>query len=233
VNNEPRTTRAARLRPLAAALLACCAGAAYAQTVAQALPEISVQGSLTPPQKIQTPASSEGVSAAQIADTVNMVNTEDALKYLPSTLIRKRHIGDTQAPLATRTSGLGASARSLIFADGVLLSPLIANNNTVGGPRWGMVAPEEIARIDMMYGPYSAAYAGNSIGSVVEITTRMPERFEASAKLQSTWQRFNQYGTRDTYNSTQASALLGNRSGNFSLWLSANTWTATTSRSPT
>ena len=74
MNNEPRTTRAPRLRPLAAALLACCAGGAHAQTVAQALPEISVQGRLTPPQKIQTPASSEGVSAAQIADTVNMVN---------------------------------------------------------------------------------------------------------------------------------------------------------------
>ncbi len=53
-----------------------------------------------------------------IRTTVNAVNVEDTLKYLPSLVVRKRHIGDTQAPLATRTSGLGASARSLIYADG-------------------------------------------------------------------------------------------------------------------
>ena len=60
--------------------------------------------------------------------------------------------------MTTRTSGVGASARSLIMVDGALLSPLIANNNNVGGPRWGMVSPEEIERVDVMYGPFSAAY---------------------------------------------------------------------------
>ena len=213
-------------RPLAAALLACCANGAYAQAAAPAaaltLPEVIVTGTPSVARKNQLPATTESVTADQLADTVNLVNTEDAVKYLPSALVRKRHIGDTQAPLATRTSGLGASARSLIYADGVLLSPLLANNNTIGGPRWGMVAPEEIERVDLMYGPFSAAYAGNSIGSVLEITTRMPEKFEAGAKLQSTWQRFDQYGTNDTYNSTQASALLGNRTGDWSWWISAN-----------
>ena len=70
--------------------------------------------------------------------------------------MRKRHIGDTQAPLATRTSGVGASARSLIYADGVLLSALIGNNNSFASPRWGMVSPEEIERVDVLYGPFSA-----------------------------------------------------------------------------
>jgi len=214
------TSRA--LRPLAAAMLAGWAAVGQAQVIAVDAPEVTVKAVGSVAKKNQLPATTEGVSAEDIADTVNLVNTEDAVKYLPSALIRKRHIGDTQAPLATRTSGLGASARSLIYADGVLLSPLIANNNNIGGPRWGMVAPEEIERVDLMYGPFSAAYAGNSIGSVLEITTRMPDKFEAGAKLQSSWQRFDQYGTHDTYNATQASALLGNRSGDFSWWLSAN-----------
>src|SRR5881628_3685906 len=128
-----------------------------------------------------TPNSKESADAAKLRTTTNVRNTEDALRYFPSLFVRKRHIGDTQSPLATRTSGVGASARSLIYADGVLLSSLIGNNNTSASPRWSMVTPQEIARIDVLYGPFSAAYPGNSIGAVINITTRLPEGLEASA----------------------------------------------------
>ena len=93
-----------------------------------------------------TPNTKESADAAKLRATTNVRNAEDALRYFPSLVVRKRHIGDTQAPLATRTSGVGASARSLIYADGVLLSALIGNNNSFASPRWGMVAPEEIDR---------------------------------------------------------------------------------------
>lgn len=205
----------------ALAVLATVSATAQAQSDVQTLPEVVVQEQPSKAEQIQSPAATESVTAKQIAESVNMMNTEDAVKYLPNVLIRKRHIGDTQAPMTTRTSGVGASARSLIFADGVLLSPLIANNNNVGGPRWGMVNPEEIERVDVMYGPFSAAYAGNSVGSVLEITTRMPTKFEAAAKVQGSWQSFSQYATQNTYEATQGSALLGNRTGAFSWWLSA------------
>ncbi|NBQ89515.1 MAG: TonB-dependent receptor, partial [Betaproteobacteria bacterium] len=69
-------------------------------------------------RRYQVPATQEGVDAQQMTESINVVNTEDALKYLPSLVVRKRRIGDQQAPLATRTSGLGQSARSLIYADG-------------------------------------------------------------------------------------------------------------------
>ena len=120
-------------------------------------------------RRYQVPATQEGVDAQQMTESINVVNTEDALKYLPSLVVRKRRIGDQQAPLATRTSGLGQSARSLIYADNVLLSALIGNNNSFASPKWGMVAPEEIERIDVLYGPFAAQYQGNSIGAVVEI----------------------------------------------------------------
>src|SRR3954470_13779651 len=68
------------------------------------------------------PSTRASIDADTIARTVNAMNVEDTIKYLPSLIVRKRHIGDTQAPLATRTAGLGASARSLIYADGALLS---------------------------------------------------------------------------------------------------------------
>src|SRR6185312_1797141 len=98
----------------------------------------------------------------KVQQTVNALDTEDAVKYLPSVFLRKRNNGDTQATMATRVWGFSSSARSLIFADGVPLTALIANNTTIGGPRWGLVSPAEIARIDRMMGPFSAAYPGNS-----------------------------------------------------------------------
>ena len=166
--------------------------------------------------------STASVTAAQIATTVNAVNIEDTLKYLPSLIVRKRHIGDTQAPLATRTSGLGSSARSLVYADGALLSALIGNNNTSASPRWGLVSPQEIARIDVAYGPFFAGYPGNSIGAVVNITTRLPDRLEATLDTGVNIQRYRQYGTQDTLPSYQFGATLGDRFGPLALFASVD-----------
>lgn len=162
------------------------------------------------------------VTAAKATETVNLVDTEDAVKYQPTVFLRKRNAGDTQATLATRTWGTGSSARSLIFADGVPLTALVANNNTIGGPRWGLVSPAEIERIDMMFGPFSAAYAGNSIGAVMEITTRLPEKLEGSVTQTQGLQRFDLYGTRDSYSTAQTTASVGDRVGRFAFWASGN-----------
>ena len=176
-----------------------------------------------PVETIENPPSSHAsLDAAKIATTVNATNVEDTLKYLPSLVIRKRHIGDTQAPLATRTSGVGASARSLIYADGALLSALIGNNNTSASPRWSMVTPQEIARIDVLYGPFSAAYPGNSIGAVVNITTRLPDKFEATASAGISLQTFDQYGTDKDLPSYRFGATVGDRMGSFAWFLSAD-----------
>jgi iron complex outermembrane receptor protein len=206
----------------AAASLLCSAPPAFAHTPEETLPDVVVRETPSVAEKNKLPLQTESVTRGEIADKVNLMNTEDAIKYLPSIMVRKRHVGDTQAPFATRTSGVGSSARGLIYADGVLLSALIGNNNSAASPKWGMVAPDEIERIDVMYGPFAAQYPGNSIGAVVEITTRMPRAFEASASVEGSTQRFSQYGTNDTFNAYQASALLGNRTGNLSWWLSVN-----------
>lgn len=167
-----------------------------------------------------TPNTRAAIDAETIARTVNAVNVEDTVKYLPSLVVRKRHIGDTQSPLATRTSGVGASARSLIFADGALLSSLIGNNNTSASPQWQLVSPQEIARIDVLYGPFSAAYAGNSIGAVVNITTRLPDQLEAEITAGASVQTFDQYGTRGTYPAYSAGATLGDRFGRLAVFAS-------------
>jgi iron complex outermembrane recepter protein len=174
------------------------------------------------PIQVSTLPLTATITARRAEETVNLVDTEDAVKYLPSVFLRKRNNGDTQATMATRVWGVSSSARSLVFADGVPLSALIANNNTIGGPRWGLVSPSEIARVDMMYGPFSAAYAGNSMGAVMEITTRLPEKREGSINQTQAIQTFSLYGTRATYGTTQTSIDAGDRFGKLALRVSGN-----------
>jgi iron complex outermembrane receptor protein len=164
----------------------------------------------------------ESIDAGQIQASVNATTVEDTLKYLPDVFIRERHIGDTQDPITTRTSGVGSSARSLVYADGVLISALIGNNNTNASPRWGMISPEEVQRIDVLYGPFSAAFPGNSIGEVVEIATKMPDHLQGAITTEGAWQDFSQYDTHNTYPTGRVSGIVGDRIGKWSFWLSAD-----------
>ena len=209
------------IRLIVAAILAMPGIPATADEDSPTLPDMVVRAAPSVAAKNQTPATTESVTAPRLAESNNVTTTEDALKYFPSILVRKRYIGDTQAPMATRTTGINASARSLIYVDNILLSTLINNNNANGSPQWFMVAPEEVERIDVMYGPFSAAYAGNSYGAVTVITTRMPQKFEASVKLNTAWQDFSQYGTHDSFKAQSLSAILGN-AGDLSWWFSVN-----------
>ena len=48
-------------------------------------------------------------------------------------------------------------------------------------------------------GRYAADYPGNSIGGVLLVTTKMPDKFEATVKQTVSVQPWNQYGTKNTY----------------------------------
>ncbi len=170
----------------------------------------------------QIPTTIEGVTKQQIEQTVNATDSQDALKFFPSMLVRKRYIGDyNHAILSSRASGTGNSARSAVYADGILLSNYLGNGAAYT-PRWGLVTPEEIERVDVLYGPFSAAYSGNSVVAIVDYVTRMPKQFEAHAKLSGFTQSFKLYGTDSNYGGTQASASLGNRNGDWSWFVNLN-----------
>jgi len=170
----------------------------------------------------EQPNSVEHVTAKTARERINAVNTEDLLKYTPSLVVRKRHYGDTQDPIATRTSGAGASARNLIYVDGILISSPIGNNNTTASPHFGVAERPDIASIDVLYGPFAAEYAGNAIGAVVNITTDMPDHFEVYADVLGAVQPFRQYATNDTYGTWQVSGGAGDHVGNLSWRLSVN-----------
>jgi len=209
---------------LALSIAAAFATGAQAQDTPDAAPEkqmgtVLVTGNRPTSLPTQIPTTIEGITAAEIARTVNATDAEDALKYLPSLLVRKRYIGDyNHAVLSTRASGTGNSARSAVYADGILLSNYLGNGATFA-PRWGMVTPSEIERVDVLYGPFSAAYGGNSVGAVVDYVTRMPRRFEAHAKLSLSHQPFSLYNTHESFSGRQGSISLGNRQGPWSWFI--------------
>jgi iron complex outermembrane receptor protein len=216
---------ASRLPMLAAAMSAAFAQELPAQELpvqAREMGTVVVTGNRPTSLPTQIPTTIETVTGEEIARGINASDAEDALKYLPSLLVRKRYIGDyNHAVLSTRASGTGNSARSAVYADGILLSNYLGNGASFA-PRWGMVSPEEIERVDVLYGPFSAAYGGNSVGAVVDYVTRMPARFEAHAKLSASRQAFRLYGTDATYHGGQGSVSLGNRVKRWSWYLDAS-----------
>src|SRR4051812_6524843 len=161
------------------------------------------------------PSAVETVTADQI-DRLNVVNAEDALKYLPAFGIRKRFTGDENATFSVRGTSNQQSARGLVYLDGLLLSNLLGNN-WANPPRWSMAFPENLARVDVIYGAYSALYPGNSIGATVLMTTRMPDHLEMTGEVQAFTQHVDTYGTDRNYGGSRQSATFGNRAGRFAL----------------
>lgn len=153
------------------------------------------------------PQTTASKTAEQLRDQ-NLVNPEDALRYLPATTIRKRYIGDRNALIGGRNFGTLQPSRALVYVDGYLLSNFLGRFDA---PRWNMLTPESIERVDMLYGPYSALYPGNSIGTTVVVHERVPQGFEASARLGGHRQRFSAYGDSGHYDGHQFSARIASR----------------------
>ncbi|MCR4303090.1 MAG: TonB-dependent receptor [Gallionella sp.] len=183
----------------------------YSAEEPQLLDEVSVYGDR--PAAFRNITTSTEAATRQLIESTNVINTEDAVKYLPSVQIRKRYIGDRNAILASRNAGTLDSARSLVYADNVLVSMLLGNSYSFA-PRWWFVSPQEIERVDVSYGAHSAAYAGNAAGVVMVMKSRMPEKFEAYADAQAFSQSFKLYGSDESYNGSRLGAFLGNRHDN-------------------
>lgn len=197
------------------------------RTAEVVLPAVTVTGSAqsagsssSPAIDPDVPASVETVTRKQF-DNWNVVNTEDVLKYMPNLAVRKRFIGDLNSIIAVRGTSNAQSARGLVYADGLLLSNLLGNSWSFA-PRWSMIYPDSIEKVDVIYGPYSALYPGNSLGATVLVTTRMPTKFEADADVKAFTQHFSLYGINENFNGTETTATIGNKIGKFSFRLGVN-----------
>lgn len=152
----------------------------------------------------------------------NVVEVEDVLAFAPNLTIRKRYIGDRNAIIGGRAAGTTQSARSLVYADGLLLSDFL-DSGYANPPRWGMVNAADIESIDVLYGPFSALYPGNAMGTTVLLHTRMPDRFRAGAEAQVFSQHFSDaYGEDRHLGGHAGRAFIGNRHGRWRWELSVS-----------
>jgi len=76
--------------------LACVAQTAPAESDApvKSLGTVTIHSGRPTSLPTQIPTTIEGVTRGQIEQTINALDAEDALKYLPSLNVRKRYIGD-------------------------------------------------------------------------------------------------------------------------------------------
>ncbi|HKR18470.1 TonB-dependent receptor [Rhizorhapis sp.] len=157
---------------------------------------------------------------AEQMEAVNAFNTEDLMKYAPNFFVRKRYSGDSNGVPGFRGTHSTQSARTLVMVDGFVVSNFLGNSFSFA-PKWGVVGPGEVEQFDIVYGPYSARYSGNSMGGLVNITTRDPTKTEAFATVQGFGQPYRQFSTRDDYYGFSGEAGLGwkQKEGPFSVRL--------------
>lgn len=182
----------------AAALLA--SNASRAQTAADdanptSLSEIVVTAHLEDRelQELKTPALGVGIGGEQIA-AINAVNAEDVVRYAPALIVRKRYIGDANATLSFRNMHTTQTPRALVTVDGFAISNFLGADFFTA-PKWAVLAPDDIARAEIIYGPTSARYSGNSMGGTMLIKTRNITETGARLSAQVFGQNYKYYKT--------------------------------------
>ena len=153
---------------------------------------------------------------------VNAFNVEDLIKYAPNFFVRKRFAGDSNGVPGFRGTHSTQSARTLVMVDGFVVSNFLGNSFGFA-PKWGVVGPGEVKQFDIVYGPYSSRYVGNSIGGIINITTRDPEETEGFATVQGFVQPYKQFGTKDDFYGYSGEAGFGfkQKDGPFSVRITA------------
>ncbi|MFT4531063.1 MAG: iron complex outermembrane receptor protein, partial [Thalassolituus oleivorans] len=152
---------------------------------------------------------------------INAVTTEDLVKFEPSLVIRRRFIGDSNGTLGLRGSNMFQTSRSMVFADGVPLHYFLQSRWN-GAPRWTLVSASEIAQVEVLYGPFSAEYSGNSMGGVVLIETAIPQEREVHVDASYFNQSFDAYGFDGNVDGFKGFASYGDKVGDLSVYFSVN-----------
>ena len=190
------------------------------QTRPTKIEEVQVWGQGTPVRQTNFNSPSSLLTQEDFV-SINAATTEDLVNYEPSLVIRRRFIGDANGTMGIRGSNMFQTSRSMVFADGVPLHYFLQTRWS-GAPRWSLVSADEIAQIQVVYGPYSAEHSGNAMGGVVNIETSIPakRRFHAEGSLFS--QRYDELGFDKDLNGFKGFMSYGDKFGDFSLYASYN-----------
>jgi len=159
--------RRQRLRTLAAAALAFACIAAPARVSAQQVPpaseEIVVTATSTPEDEKEVGSAITVITREELEKHESVV-VSDVLRSVPGLDLSQYGTPGSLTSLFTRGTN---STQTLVLIDGVRMnSPFFA------GYDWSGLTTENIDRIEIARGPFSALYGSDAIGGVVQVFTR-------------------------------------------------------------
>lgn len=151
--------------------------AALAQT--DVLDEVVVTATRSVSTAETTPAAVSVVTSEDIA-SAKVSRLGDALEQVPSLYLRGGALGQSQGTQGTSGMSLRGvdQSRTLVLLDG---QPL--QDASSGKVNWRMPFIEDIERIEVVPGAFSALYGSNAIGGVINIISKRPDKHEFTGKV--------------------------------------------------
>lgn len=165
-----------------AALFGISSNVAFAADIDE-MDEVVVTATKVKAAASDSPASVTVVNAKDI-ETKNVSRLGDALDQVPGLYLRGGAFGQSQGTIGTSGMSLRGvdQTKTLILMDG---QP-IQDANT-GKLNWRLPFVEDISRVEVVPGSFSALYGSNAIGGVVNIITKQPDKREFTARVKKGW----------------------------------------------
>jgi len=152
----------------------------------EALEKIVVTATKTERNPDDVPASITIITKEDIRKQ-NIQTVDEALAQVPGAFDQRRKIwGDSMTNVNLRGFPADSQKRTLVLLDGQNIST--AYSNSVA---WTSMPVENIERIEVIRGPFSALYGGSAMGGVINIITKTPQKLEMVAQ--------GGYGTYDSW----------------------------------
>ena len=150
------------------------------------LEEIVITATKTPRHPEDIPASITVITKEDL-EKQNIQTVDEALRQVPGTFARRgKGWQDTRANVNLRGFPSSTQIRTLVLLDGQDMSSAYTT-----AVQWSSLAVEDIERIEVVRGPFSALYGGNAMGGVINIITKTPKKLQMRANMG--------YGKYDTW----------------------------------
>jgi iron complex outermembrane receptor protein len=134
---------------------------------------VEVTGTRGTIESARSPVSSVVVTRAEI-ESRNIRTVEQAVNAVEGVAAyRTRGVADNGAGIGMRGFSGRSSGQSRVL---VLLDGQPMNDSYLGAVDWATVPVDEVERVEVVRGPFSALYGGNAMGGVVNILTRPVSR---------------------------------------------------------
>ncbi len=157
------------------------------------------------------------IDKADVDAKVNATTVEDVIRYAPSLHMRRRYIGDQNAMMGIRGTNILQTTHNMVYGDSMPLHNPV-NVSFAGVPRWSMMAPSEIETAEVLYGPFSAQYGGGSMGGVINLNSKMPDKFEAEMNVTGMLQDMHRGGRNELLGGFRTFLSGGDRIDKFSVY---------------